>query len=177
MNAYGILIFLHVLGAVGMFASWTIEALAHAQLGATGTAAAIQPWRAMRRVAAKLGGASMIGAILTGIVMMRMSGGAPWMFAAIAELVLIVAVAVVVERQIAPVLRAAAAGSPHDLALISRAMSVSLRFRVVTGVTIVALMTLKPDTTGALALIAAGIVTGFAVASRAAGKGEPTAAA
>lgn len=179
MTPYAGLVFLHVLGAVGMFAAWTIEALGLLQLAQAGTADALQSWLALRRRAAKLGGISMLAAVLTGVIMMVMRGAEPWMRAAIAELILIVAVAVAVERRIAPRLAAATtgpgSGSRVDMAIISSAMAASLRFRIVTGVTILALMTLRPGTTGALALIAAGIAIGFAAASRSASRRAPTA--
>lgn len=180
MTPYAVLVFVHVLGAVGMFAAWTIEALGLLQLAQAGTADAIRPWQALRRRGAKVGGISMLGAILTGVIMMVMRGAAPWMWAAIAELVLIVVVAIAVERRIAPRFAAAtsgASGSRADVAMIGAAMSASLRFRIISGVTIVALMTLRPGTSGAVALIAAGIVIGGAAASRSSSRRASTAAA
>ena len=181
MTLYAVLVFVHVLGAIGMFAAWTIEALGLSQLAAADAADAIQPWLEMRRWRAKLGGVSMLAAILTGVIMMTMRGAEPWTSAAIGELILIVGVAVVAERRIAPRLAAATTNPGRsargDMAIISGAMSGSLRFRVVTGITIVGLMTLKPGMMGTLELVAAGIAIGIIVATRSAGRPRRTATA
>lgn len=181
MTLYAALVFVHVLGAIGMFAAWTMEALGLTQLAAADAVDAVPRWLAMRRRRAMLGGASMLAAIITGVVMMVMRGMQPWMPAAIGEVVLIIAVAIVVERRIAPRLATFTANparaSHADMAIISRAMSGSLRFRVVTGVAIVALMTLKPGLSGTLELVAAGIAIGAIIATRSAGRrGRPAAA-
>lgn len=181
MTLYTILVFVHVLGAVGMFAAWSIEAIGLVQLSDVSSTTQLPSWLALRRRASKVGGTSMLTAIITGVAMMVMHGGAPWMIGAVAELALIVAVAVVVGRRVAPELAAAAEprgqNTDTDIAQIASAMAASLRFRIAAGITIVALMTIKPGLPGTIGLIATGVALGAAVALRVTHPNAPAATA
>ncbi|HET9984450.1 MAG TPA: hypothetical protein VFQ38_12710 [Longimicrobiales bacterium] len=169
MDLFLLLVFFHVLGAVGMFAAWGIEAVALGQLRRVATADQARAWMGLRRNAAPLGAGGMLSALVTGLWMMGVRWGPrPWMMAALAGLVIIVVIGVAFDRRATPRLLAALAGRPERLPAIVHAahatLAASLRLRVALGVAILGLMTLKPGVPGSLAVLAAGLMLGLGAA-------------
>ena len=80
-----------------------------------------------------------------------------------------IAVGIVVERRVAPSLGSGSANMgevPPALRRASRALVSSFLFRLAGGIAILALMTLKPDATGASAIVGTGVVVGILSALR-----------
>ncbi|HEX6536479.1 MAG TPA: hypothetical protein VF041_17945 [Gemmatimonadaceae bacterium] len=176
MSLYPLLVFLHVLGAVGMFAAWGIEAIALSQLRRAVTVEQARTAMGLSRGAVPVGPAGMLVALVTGLWMMGVRWGLrPWMVAALAALVLIVVVGIVVARRAVPPLTAALGRESDPLAgsvrVTSGPLVASLQFRVAMGIAILALMTVKPGGLGSLAIMAAAVVTGLGL--RFAARGEP----
>ena len=148
MDAYGLLLFLHVVAATAMFAGWAIECRMVAGRNA--------PSPADR--AALLGPLGMVVAFVSGVVMMVWRWGPqPWMPVAIGGVALLLVIgigAMVVARR-----GSASADRSRRIAIAS------LAARVGVGVGLLAIMAMKPETAPAIALLAAGLVAGLAVAA------------
>jgi hypothetical protein len=165
---YSILIFLHVLGAVGVFAAWGIEAVGLGHLRQAPTAEQARTGMALRAKAVPLGPLAMLTALATGLWMMGLRWGhQPWIAAAMVALVLMVAIGVVLERRAGPRLTAALAdGRPQLTSTVTRAgelLMISLRLRITLAVAILALMTVKPGTTGSVSILVAALAIGLAL--------------
>lgn len=169
IELYPFLVFLHVIGAVGMFTAWGIEAAALSQLHQAITLDQIRASLSLRRRAVPVGAVSMPMAVATGVWMMRIRWGfEPWMLAAFAGLALIVVAGVALERRAMPPLAAAVTAGAERLEgtvlVASRRLWTSLRLRLAIGVAILALMTMKPGPLGSVAVVGAAIVVGLATA-------------
>jgi uncharacterized membrane protein len=180
MSAYTLLVFLHVVAAVLMFAAWAVETVVIAQLR---TAPATGSWRILLRLRARwgmTGRAAMLGALATGIWMMLLrwmvpgSGPLPWMAGSFVALITIIGVGLVLERRVAPRLRELAADDENAAAdalrATSRVLAVSLMLRSALGIGILGLMTAKPGAVASLAILsgslAAGLISVVATGSR-----------
>lgn len=165
MNIYPILVFLHVVGAVGIFVAFTIEAVALAGLQRAERTADARVWMTLLRPAGRFAPIASLVTLVTGIWMMvKWWGPRPWIQFA---LVTVVAMAIFGGgvtgrrmRRLGPLLPAEMGEtlSPAFRSVsTSRALAASLRARIAGGVGILALMTLKPDLAGSL------IITGLAI--------------
>lgn len=166
MSGYALLVFLHVLGAVAMFAAWSIEMVAVQRLRRASSLKVALTWLALCRLPARFGRLGMLTAAVTGVWMMATRWGPlPWMVAAIAGLAALLLIAVVLDRRAARALDTTLAGQPDRLpAGLGRAgalLAASLRARVAIGVAILAMMTIKPGTTGSLLLLGAALAAGL----------------
>ena len=173
MTPYLLLVFLHVLGAVGLFMAWGVEGVALSQLARATTPNDARDAIALRRRIAPGGMVAMLTAVITGIWMMIVRWGhQPWEAGAMALLVAIIAVGIGFNGRAKPQLAAAMKAediAPARLRLTSAALTLSMRLRLTLGIGIIALMVLKPDVAGALAIGAsagAGCLTLAAVATR-----------
>jgi hypothetical protein len=166
MDGYQVVVFFHVLGAVGLFAAWAIEAAALQQVRRAKT---FEEARAVIRVRGRstaLGPAGMLVAVGTGIWMMwDRWGQQPWMAAALVAIAIIVIVGMGMERRAGPRVRRSLANSPaSDLRSAIAPLVASLTVRIAVGIGILALMTSKPGATGSAGILAGAIVTGVALA-------------
>ena len=164
MTPYSLLVFLHVLGAVGMFTAWGIEGVALAQLGHAATSMDAKSAIGLRRKIVPGAMAAMLTAIVTGIWMMLVRvGQQPWEVGAVVALVAIAVVGIAFDRQARPRLIVAIAEHgdrlPAHVRSTSESLALSLRLRMTLGVAILALMAGKPNAPWSLA-----IVTGAALA-------------
>lgn len=182
MDSYALLVFLHVLGAVGMFAAWGIEAVTLGQLRQAGTVEQARASMQFRRRSATLGPIAMLTALVTGIWMMvaRWSHQ-PWTAVALAGLILIVIVGVAFGRRAMPRIVASLAEGTERLTPDARAageiLALSLRLRIAIGVAIVALMTIKPGALASLAIMGIAIVIGLGTGLQATRRREAAPAA
>jgi hypothetical protein len=155
MSVYAVLIFVHVLGAVGMFTASGIEGMTLARLypgpdSPDSEGAARGLVRARR--AAML---AMLATIATGIWMMRIAWTPqPWQQAAMAAMAALVVVGAVLRR------RATVGRAGGITARGIRVLRTSLRLRVALGDAILALMTMKPGVEGSWSIVVAGATTG-----------------
>lgn len=158
MMLYSLLVFLHVLGAVGMFVAWGADGVTLMQLARASSPNEIRHTMAFRRRVMPAAMGAMILALVTGVTMMILRWGyQPWEAGSIAALVTIAVVGLATARRVKPVLQAAMAG-PEERAgeQVRRALptlALSLHVRVALGVAILALMTVKPDEAGTVAIL------------------------
>jgi hypothetical protein len=155
VSGYAVLIFVHVLAAVGMFTAWGIEGMALARLdpGAASpdSEGAVRGLVGARRAAML----SMLATIGTGVWMMRIAPSPqPWQQAAMAEVAALIVVGGVLGR------RARVGRAGRVTARGIRVLRTSLRLRVALGVAILALMTMKPGVEGSWSVVFAGATTG-----------------
>jgi hypothetical protein len=171
MNIYPLLIFVHVLAAVSMFAAWSVEAVVIAQLRQT---SALDHARQLARVRSRwrmMGPVAMLTALGTGIWMMLLrwmapgAGPLPWMAGSIAALIMIAIVGIALERRAAPRFREAIGGetaaTAETLRRASDVLAISLTLRTALGIGILALMTTKPAATETAVILAAAILGGL----------------
>lgn len=177
MTVYQIVLFLHVSGALGMFAALGIEWAATGPLRRAADAEAARPWLGLLRSPGRVGGPSAVMLLVTGIYMTRTAWGRqPWIGLALLGLVLLALLAVgVTGRRLAAVARALqqsgfpGADSPR-VRLQDPALVVSLRLRTMIALGIVFLMTSKPAAGPALATMGTALALGLAWSALALGR-------
>lgn len=167
MDIYPLLVFLHVLGAVGMFAAWGVEMVAVSQLRQAVTVDQARTAMGLRRGSAPMAPVAMFTALGTGLWMMGVRWGLrPWIVTALAGLVLIVSVGIVLARHAMPRLAAALEGAeqrlPGSVHAAREILVTSLRLRVAIGVGVLGLMTMKPGALESVTIMAAAIAIGLA---------------
>lgn len=177
MTAYPLLVFVHVLGAVGIFAAIAIETAALERLQRAETPADARVWASLLALRSRLGPIAMVATLASGIWMMAVAWGhQPWIASALVGLVGMAVTGAVSLRRTRR-LRAALSAEPQSelrdafRSLRSgRTLSASLRLRIALGVGILGLMTVKPGAAGSWLILAAaaaaGLVAGIARGSR-----------
>ena len=170
MRPYQLLVFFHVLGAIGIFVALGIESVSLRRLRTATALVDARAWADSHALPGRLGAVSMVAAIAAGIGLMRQGWGRqPWILAAIVGLLAMTSVAVAVSLRGARRLRRALAGEPgpglSDAFRSLRAaipMTPSLWLRIALGIGIVSLMTLKPGPTAAWRILIAAALSGVA---------------
>jgi hypothetical protein len=173
MTLHPILVFVHVLGGVGVFVALGIEAVALARLRLADEPAEARV--SMRALAAphRLGPVAMLIALASGMWMTATSWGPePWIVAALVGLVAMGALGGGVSLRALRRLRAALAdergrelSDAFRQVRASAALPSALRLRTAIGVGILALMTVKPPDAATASLVLAAAVLVGAVAS------------
>jgi hypothetical protein len=166
---YPVLLFLHVLGGIGVFVGLAIEWMSFRRLEGAGTRTAALPWMGMLRSNARLTPLAMSITLGAGIWMMVVQWGPqPWIHASFLGLAIMGALGgAVTSRRMRRL--GAMLGSEAGPQLPSsfrglrsgKALRVSLRLRIAVGLGILALMTLKPDTLGSVVVLGAAITAGL----------------
>jgi hypothetical protein len=166
MGLYPLLIFLHVLAAVGLFASLGIEVVALGRLRSAATLDAAGMWIGLLRSPLPL--VSMVTIVVTGIWMSIVRwGDEAWIGVSLLAIVGMAVVSAFATRRLRRVSTALASESGPGLSLTFRALQssatlvASLRLRVAIGIGILALMTVKPDALGSIAILAAAVGAGL----------------
>ena len=169
MSLYPVLVFLHVLGAMGLFAAIAIEAVALGRLRQTDAPAGVREGMALLARNERLGGIAMLTLIASGAWMMATTWGHQWWIASafIGIIGMGIAGGAVSSRRIRRLRAALAAERGPGLSQAftslqsSAALVASLRVRIALGIGIVALMTLKPTAGTSLLILAAFAVAGL----------------
>ncbi|WP_242343007.1 hypothetical protein [Anaeromyxobacter terrae] len=170
MSTYSILVFVHVLGGVGVYVALGIEAVALGGLRRAETPGDAGVWLRLHAVPRRLGPAAMITALASGAWMMATAWGRqPWILGAFLGMVGMAIAGGGVTGRAMRRLRAALAGesgtalsSAFRDARGSAALTASLRVRIAIGLGILALMTVKPEAAGSGVILAAAVVAGLA---------------
>lgn len=176
MTIYGIALFLHVLGALGMFAALGIEWAADGALQRATDGAQARSWLAVLRSLGRVNGPSALAILVTGIYMGTTAWGRqPWIGLSLLGLVFLAVMgARVTGRRMAAVARELHSGSAGDEAprvrLRDPVLALSLRLRTMVALGIVFLMTTKPGGELALAEMSAALLLGAAWAAPAFGR-------
>ncbi|HYG67546.1 MAG TPA: hypothetical protein VD838_07800 [Anaeromyxobacteraceae bacterium] len=168
MNLYTVLVFLHVLGGVGVFVAMAVESIAFGRLRDARTV--VDAHAALRSlgVNARLGPASMLTTVGTGIWMGAVGWShQAWMPTALGTVVVMGLLGGTVTARRLKRVRAALAAESGDalsdeiqLLLASPVLDASLLVRIALGVGILALMTAKPALAGSLVMIGAAAAAG-----------------
>lgn len=169
MYVYSTLVFIHVLGGVGVYVALGIEAVALGRFQRAVTPAEAGTWLRVLAIPGRLVGAAMLLALGSGIWMMVLAWGQrPW---ALAAFVAMVAMGIAgggvtgrAMRRLGAALQAeggASLSGAFHAAAASAALTASFRLRIALGLGILGLMTLKPEAGGAAAILAAAAVGGL----------------
>jgi hypothetical protein len=171
MSLYPLLVFLHVLGAMGLFAAIAIEAVALERLRRADAPAGVREGMGLLARNERLGGIAMLTLIASGAWMMATTWGHQWWIASafIGIIGMGVAGGAISSRRIRRLRAALAAergpGLSQAFRLLqsSAALAASLRVRIALGIGIVGLMSIKPTGVGtSLLILAVAVLAGLA---------------
>jgi hypothetical protein len=169
MNLYQLLVFLHILGAVGIFVALGLESIALARLQIASTPSDARIWIGLLKLPGRQGPIAMITTVIGGAWMMAQGWGRqPWIIGAIVGLVGMAAVGGIISLRGARRLRVALASEPGpELSDAFRSirsktpLSASHRLRIAIGIGILGLMTIKPGVTGSWLIMAVATLSGL----------------
>ena len=168
MTFYSIALFLHIVGALGLFVALGLEWMSLFNLRRATTTEQAREWLSAFGLLRWVGPISMGTILLPGFYMMARWGGIAWIGIALAAMILLAVVgAVLTGSRMAAIGRAVLAESGslspafrqrlHDPFLWT-----SIQARVAIALGIVFLMTVKPGLAGALLTIGVAIILGLA---------------
>ncbi len=174
MNAYVLSLFLHIVGALGLFAAIGLEWVVLFQARRASSVDQVRMYLQLARGSSRLGMPSMIVLLLSGGYMgMTVWHGVAWLLISLVALVLLV---IIVLAFVAPRLRAigqtmAATAGVFTPALAqqlqARPLWIALQTRLAIALGIVYLMTVKPDLVSSLiamtVFVVVGLITGLLV--------------
>ena len=169
LSLYHLLVFLHVLGAIGIFVALAIESVSLGRLRNAATLVEARAWVDVHKLSGRLGAIAMIGTIGAGIGLVAQGWGRqPWILGAIVGLVGMMVVGASLSARRARRLRvtlADAAGPdlPDGFRSIRSPtpLTAPLRLRIALGIGIVGLMTVKPGAVGAALILIAAALSGL----------------
>jgi len=154
MNIYSIALFLHIVGALALFATLALEWVGLRQIRNAALSEQVRAWLGVLKGASKAGFPSMLVTVVTGVYMMLLWGWTPWLVTTVGALVLMIVLA----RAAAPRLKALgqSLGAVNDPFLW---VSVQTRSAIALG--IIFLKIAKPDWVGSLLTIGVAIALGI----------------
>lgn len=168
---YSISLFLHIVGALGIFASLAIEQAALVNLRRASTTGQVREWLSLLRVLQRIQGPSALILLATGLYMMTVSWRhQAWAGLGLVGMVLMATIGAVVTgrrmRAIGPTVPAADGPLPAALRqrLDDPALRMSASVRVALALGIVFNMSVKPATDGAVAALVVATVLGMLAA-------------
>jgi hypothetical protein len=168
MNAYTLVLFLHIVGALGFFVALSVEWLSLRSLRRATTAERAREWLQLSTGARRLGMASMILILLAGGTLMIITGMRDaWLFVSLGTFLLVaVLAAALTMRRMAAIKRALTAEqgslSPHVSQVVQHPLLwLSIQTRLALTLSIVFLMTVKPDLGPSLLLVGLAAVIGL----------------
>jgi hypothetical protein len=169
MNLYSIALFLHIVGALGLFIALGLEWASLLNLRRAATAEQVREWLDLFAWTRRLGPISLAVILLAGLYMTATAWrGAAWIVVALAAMVLMVVLGATLTGLRMPAIGRAVAAESE---LVSDALRhrlrdpllwTSIQTRAAIALGIVFLMTVKPDLGGALLTIGVAIVLGLA---------------
>lgn len=172
MNSYSIIaLFLHIVGALGVFVSLSLEWTGLRQIRTAMLPEQVRTWMGIFKSARKVGFISMLTTVITGIyVIVTYWGGKPWLIVTMGSLILVIVLAqVLTAPRMAAIGRALAMekGSVsqtfHNL-VIHPILWISIQTRVAIVLGIIFLKIAKPGLGGSLLAIGVAIVLGVSSA-------------
>ena len=171
MSYYAIALFLHIVGALGLFAALGLEWVSLLHLRRATTAEQVRQWRRISNGSARLGMPSMLLLLICGIYMMvTVWGAVAWIIVSLGGIVLMAIPALAVSgRRITVIGEVVAAEqgriSPALQQLLHHPLLwIAIQTRVAIALGIVFLMTVKPELSGSLLAISLATVLGLATA-------------
>lgn len=165
MTLYGLIVFVHIAGALSLFLAFGIEWAAISFLGKSNTPQEAQTWLRLARLGPLINGPALLVAILSGgylasIIRAFKQGWIPASFVGIAV------VAMLGGAINAPKMRAIRLAIPEggerlSAALRSKALPISVRLRTFAALSIVFMMVTKPPFSQCVITLATGLVVGL----------------
>lgn len=171
MNFYNTVLFLHILGAMGMFAVVGLEWTALRPLRRATTSEGVQTWLRVLRPASRLGPASMLTLLLTGFYMTAaLRTRMAWVMVSMVGLIVLgILAGGLTGRRIKAIRRGLSASEPGALSpelqrLVRHpALWISLQLRTGLFLGIVFVMTTKPAMLGSLLTLAVTTAVALAI--------------
>jgi len=167
VSIYGIVLFLHIVGALGLFAGMGLEQVSLARLRDAGTPTQARDWLGVLSNLRRTDGPSGLLILASGFYMMATRWGrGTWMAVGILGMVLMAALAVAVTSRRARGLKDALTRSDSSISNSLRAqladplMRMSATLRLAIGLGIVFDMAVKPATVGALTAFGVALLVG-----------------
>ncbi len=171
MTLYSIVLFLHIVGTLGLFVSLGLEWVSLAYWRRASTAEQAREWLGVRGWVMRLGPTSLVLILLSGFYMVVTTWGwVSWIVVALAALVLIAIIgATLTGVPMGTIQKAAAAESgPLSPALRQRLndprLWISIQTRTAIALGIVFLMVIKPEWVGSSITIGIAVLLGLALA-------------
>ncbi len=169
MNGYSIALFLHIAGVLGFSVALGLEWTGLREIKSATLPVQVRGWMGILKGVRRVGFASMLTTVLTGIYMMLTGwGGVAWAIVSLGALVLVIALSqVLTAPRMAAIGRALMTASPSQTfsSLASDPLLwVSIQTRIAITLGIVFLKVVKPDWSGALLTIGVALVLGIASA-------------
>ncbi len=171
MSSYSVALFLHIVGALGMFVALGLEWTGLRQIGSAVTPAQVREWMGILNGVRKVGFVSMATAVITGLYMMLTAwGGVAWLYVSLGALILVIALSqALTAPRMAAIGRTLATGkgsiaAPFQSLANHPLLWISIQTRVAIALGIVFLKIAKPDWGGSLLAIGVAIALGLASA-------------
>jgi len=169
MSVYAIAVFLHIVGALGLFAALGLEWASLYNLRRVTTAAQAREWAKLLSALRFVGSPSFLIILVTGIYMMATRwGGQGWIGVGLGGLVLIAALGGALTGRRSAAIARSAAGEAAAISVSLRqqlhdpVLLLSVWLRTALGLGVVFVMSLKPDAAGALTAMGVALVLGLA---------------
>ncbi len=171
MNDYSIALFLHIVGALGLFVALGLEWTGLWQIKSAIIPEQVREWMGVLKSVRKFGFASMLATFISGIYMTLTEwGGAAWIIVTLGSLVLVISLALVLTGPRMAALGKALASGKGALPKTFHALTnhpllwISIQTRVAIALGIVFLKIAQPDLGGSLLTVGVAIVLGLASA-------------
>lgn len=168
MSLYPFALFMHIVGALGMFAALGLEWMSVLNLRRAATAEEVQLWSRGTAVVRRLGPASLVTILVAGVYLTITSWGmTPWILVTLASLLLFPVLGALSGMRLAMAGRSAAGAHGVLSASVRQQLQqpillASIQARTAIALGIVFLMTVKPGLSGSL--LAIGVATALGLA-------------
>jgi hypothetical protein len=175
VTLYALALFLHVVGSLLLFTAFTVEGVGLFHLRRAGTADQVAQWEGVLGLARVFGPASVVAILLPGLYMMFTSWGwVPWIAVGLVAWSLIAVMGAVNGIRLAMIVRRIRADGEMIDRLREPSFVVSWFTRLALAVSIVFLMTDKPQLVWALLSVAVAAIIGVVAGVLATGAGSRT---
>ncbi len=168
MNAESVILFLHIVGAIGIFVALGLEWTGLSQLGSVQVPEQVRVWMGILKSTQGVGFSSMVMTVITGVYMMLTDWGlVPWIYVTIGALVLVILLSMLLTKpQMANIGKAIFVEKGRiikDLPALANHpfLRISIRTRVAIALGIVFIKTAKPEFGGSLLAIVVAIALGI----------------
>jgi hypothetical protein len=169
MTLYAIAVFVHVVGAIGIFVAMGIEWVTVAHVVRVESAEQAREWLGLLELIRRLSPVSMATLLVSGVYMMVVTwGGASWIIVGFVGLLLLPPLGMLTLLRLPNIAREL--GNQHGplspelrQRLHDPLFVASIQIRTAIALGIVFLMTTKPDFVGSVVAVAVAIVVGLAV--------------
>jgi len=168
MDAYSIVLFVHIVGVLGLFVALGLERTGLRQIRSAAVPEQVRAWMGIFKSTRGMGFAAMGTTVITGIYMLLADTGlVPWLYVSIGALVLVILLSVVLTgpRMVAigqaMVMGKGTLSSNFHILANHPLLWISIQTRIAIALGIVFLKITKPSLGGSLLTIGVAIVLGI----------------